>query len=227
MAVSALDVAFDDLTLRVTAKDVGYEEVRAAGMDFVERVQSFGARHPDFARSGTPVTLPEEAPAVAREMATAAAVAGVGPMATYRGALVEFVGRALAARGRRDVTVSCPGLWFVLARRPARLMVGAGPAHSDPSLGVVIRPELGPHGVYSSLGRELERALPGHADGVVVVATSATLAAAAASVARSILSRREALGDALAYLHGLPGVIGAMLVRGGEFGFAGGLELVA
>ena len=226
MGMQTLDVPFDDLTLRVAAKDINYEEIRAAGMDFVERIQSFGARNGPFARSKRPIRLPDDAPAVAREMADAAAVAGVGPMDAYRGALVEFVGRSIAAKGRRrDVTVSCPGLWFVLARKRARLPVRSG--RLGEPLGIAIRPELGPQGVYSSLGRELERVLPGHDDGIVVAASSAALAAAAATAAKAILARREALGDALAYLQGLPGLLGAMLVRGDEIGFAGAIELVA
>jgi ApbE superfamily uncharacterized protein (UPF0280 family) len=91
-----LDVPFEEVTLHVAAKDVTFEEVRAAGMEFVERVQSYGARYPAFARSKGPLVLPDDAPAVARRMAAAGSVAGVGPMYSYRGALVEYVGRSLA-----------------------------------------------------------------------------------------------------------------------------------
>jgi hypothetical protein len=222
-ALRTLDVPFEEVTLHVAAKDVTFEEVRAAGLEFVERIHSYGARFPTFARSKSPVILPEDAPAVARRMAAAGSVAGVGPMYSYRGALVEYVGRSLALKGRKDVHVSCPGLWFVLARKPSRLMVRSG--DGSETLAVVVRPQLGAHGVYSSLGRELERVLPGHDDGVVVVATSSILAAAAATAAKAILARRDSIGDALTYLQGLPGLFGAMLVRGREIGFAGGIEL--
>src|SRR5262249_9548143 len=178
MGVSTIDVAFDDLMLRVTAKDADYEEVRAAGMDFVERVQSYGARHVDFETSKRPVALPEDAPDVVRGMAEAAAVAGVGPMHAYRGALVEFIGRALVGAGRKDVTVSCPGIWFVRARKRGRLAVRWG--RNADQLAVVVRPDRGSHGVYSSLGREVDPTLPGHDDGVVVIAESPTLASASA-----------------------------------------------
>jgi ApbE superfamily uncharacterized protein (UPF0280 family) len=220
-----LDVSFEDVTLRVTAKDVDHEEVRAVGMDVLERVQSYGARHPEFARSKKPIELPAEAPAFARRMAEAGAVAGVGPMYSFRGALVEFVGRSLLAKGRKDVVVSCPGIWFVVVRKRIQLSVRSG-RDAEP-LSVVVRPELGVHGVYSSLGREVDRSLPGHDDGVVVVGNSPTLAMAAATAARAILARREAIGDALTYLQGLPGLFGAMLVRGEQIGFSGGIELAA
>ena len=220
-----LDVSFEDVTLRVTAKDVDHEEVRAVGMDVLERVQSYGARHPEFARSKGPIELPPDAPAFARRMAAAGAVAGVGPMYAFRGALVEFVGRALVAKGRKDVVVSCPGIWFVVTRKRITLSVRSG--RDAVPLSVVVKPELGVHGVYSSLGREVDRVLPGHDDGVVVVANSPTLAAAAATAARAILTRRESIGDTLAYLQGLPGLFGAMLVRGEHIGFAGGIELAA
>jgi ApbE superfamily uncharacterized protein (UPF0280 family) len=158
-------------------------------------------------------------------MAEAGTVAGVGPMYSFRAALVEFVGRSLVGKGRKDVIVSCPGIWFVVARKRTRLSVRSG-RDAEP-LSVVVKPELGVHGVYSSLGREVDRALPGHDDGVVVVAKSPTLAAAAATAARAILARRESIDDTLTYLQGLPGLFGAMLVRGEQIGFAGGIELAA
>jgi ApbE superfamily uncharacterized protein (UPF0280 family) len=220
-----LDVPFEDVILRVIAKDLSYEEIRAAAMDVLERIPSYGARNPMFARSKRPIELPPDAPAIARRMAEAGAVAGVGPMYAFRGALVEFVGRAIAAKGRKDVNVSCPGIWFVLSRKPVKLAVRSGKGIE--TLSVLVKPDLGPHGVYSSLGREVERVLPGHDDGVVVVANSSTLAVAAATAARAILTRRESIGDALAYLQGLPGLFGAMLVRGDQIGLAGGIELAA
>src|SRR6476660_9298595 len=101
----AYDVPVGEVVVRVVGAPERYEEVRAAGMSFFERVQSYGIRNPAFARNKHPVYLPEDAPDLAREMAETAALAGVGPMFTFRAALVQTVGTVLLAR-ERDVLVS-------------------------------------------------------------------------------------------------------------------------
>ena len=83
---------------------------------------------------------------------------------------------------------------------------------------MVVKPELGPHGICSTIGKEEA--------GLVVVARSCMLAAAAATAARAILARRS-LPEVLAYLQAIDGVHGALVVRGQDIGLAGGLELAA
>ena len=104
--VRSFDVPINDLSLHVAGSPELYEEVRAAGMSFFERVQSYGVRNKAFASSKRPLHLPDDAPQIAIDMARDAAAAGVGPMYTFRGALVEFVGRTLAAHEHR--AYACP-----------------------------------------------------------------------------------------------------------------------
>ncbi len=204
--------------MRVVGAAERYEEVRAAGMSFFERIQSYGIRNPAFARNKHPVYLPEDAPDLAREMAETAALAGVGPMFTFRAALVQTVGNVLVAR-ERDVLVSSGGHHFVSARKRMKLSV-RGP---DQPLAVVIKPELGVHGVCTTIGRSGDDE---RGDGMAVVARSCILAAAAAAGGQAVARRRTVL-DALAYLQAIPGIHGALLVSGEQIGLAGGLELAA
>lgn len=53
--------------------------------------------HPLFLSSLEPCSVEEDAPAIVREMAQAAQVVGVGPMATVAGAVAEAVGKDLLA----------------------------------------------------------------------------------------------------------------------------------
>jgi ApbE superfamily uncharacterized protein (UPF0280 family) len=218
------DLQIQDMVLRIAAPDDLYEEARAAGLHFWEQVQSYGIRDPAFRLSKRPVAVPDDAPDIIREMARAAASAGVGPSFTVQGAITDHVGRFLAGRSP-EVLVANGGDYFVVTRKRARLGV---PAVTDPegqSLAVVIRPELGPHGVFSTAGRPQRPA--DFADGLVVVATSCMLADAAAVAATVILNRSSDFQGALEHLQRLPGVHGAVIVQGAHIGVAGSIELAA
>ena len=216
------EVLVQDMVLRVAGPEELYEQARASGMQFWEQLQSYSIRNPDFRTSKRPLHLPEDAPAALRRMADVAAHAGVGPMFTFQGALAEFVGTALA-RTQDEVLVSSGGDHFVIAKRRARLHVHPGVGGS--AISVVVKPELGPQGIYTTTGRQYLPTDTG--DGVVIVASSNILADAAAAGALAILSKPNSLRAALTYLRRLGGVHGAMVVHGDRVGLAGNLELAA
>jgi ApbE superfamily uncharacterized protein (UPF0280 family) len=217
------DVPVQDLMLRIWASGELYEEARAAGMHFWEQVQSYAIRNPSFRSSKRPLAVPDDAPLIVRQMAELSAVAGVGPMFTFRGALTEFVGRKMAERSA-EVTVNCGEDHFVVTRRRSRLGVGA-PSRREHRLAVVVNPALGPQGIYATVGRSALRA--DAEEGLVVVARSCILADAAAAGATAILAKANSFRTALAYLQGLSGVHGAVVMRGRDIGVAGALELAA
>lgn len=218
------DVPVQDLVLRVTGSDELYEEARAAGMHFWELIQSYAVRNPGFQTSKRPLQVPEDAPEVIREMAGLAARAGVGPMFTFQGALTEFVGRMLGQR-LHHVVVSCEGDHYVVTRRRVRLAVRHPTQAGVDSLAVVVKPELGPQGIYTTAGKlHLARDA---ADGLVVVATSCILADAAAAGASALLGKERGFAAALRYLRSIGGVHGAVVMSGERIGLTGGLELAA
>jgi uncharacterized protein len=218
------EVPVQDVVLRISGpREELYEQARASGMHFWEQIQSYAIRNPAFRTSKGPLAVPEDVPEIIRRMAEEAASASVGPMFTFQGALTEYVGRAIA-RSRDEVLVASGGDYFVVPKRRARLHVYPS-LGGDGDLSVVVKPELGPQGVFTTAGRAL---LPAHTgDGVVVVATSCILADAAGAGTLAILSRPKSFRMALAYLRGLPGVHGGMIVRGRHIGVAGALELAA
>jgi ApbE superfamily uncharacterized protein (UPF0280 family) len=218
------DVPVQDLTLRISAAEEMYEEARAAGMHFWEQIQSYAIRNPSFRSSKRPISVPETAPAIVRQMAEQSGLAGVGPMFTFRGALTEFVGRKIA-EAVHEVTVGCGEDHFVITRRRARLALGPSSRSRHEGMALVVKPELGPQGIYAALTRSPMRS--GEVDGLVVVARSCILADAAGAAATAILSRPNSLRTALTYLQRLPGVHGAMVIRGERIGVAGALELAA
>jgi ApbE superfamily uncharacterized protein (UPF0280 family) len=213
------DIQVQDMVLHVTAAaDLG-EETRAAALSFWEQLHAYALRNPAVTTSKRPVEVEPDAPAIVREMAAAAARAGVGPMYSFRGALTDHVGRFLA-RDLDEVTVSCGGELFILVRKRQKLTIrtGDGPG----GVAIVVPPERRGLGVATASGAQ---AAP--ADGLAVLAESSMLAAAAAAGVRAILPKQDGFRLALAYLRKVPGVRGGVLVRDERIGLAGGVEVAA
>jgi ApbE superfamily uncharacterized protein (UPF0280 family) len=217
----AFDVPVHDMTLRITGPEELYEEARAVGMQFWEQLQSYAIRHPDFQTSKRPFAVGGDAPDVVRQMSVMAASAGVGPMFTFQGALAETVGRALG-RSVADIMVVCGPDHWIVTRKRSRLALNRGGGGRQGELGIVVKPQLGPHGVHIGL-RNAGRSSSD--DVVVIVASSCILADAAAAGVSAILSKPNSLRAALTYVKRMNGVHGAMLMRGDRIGVAGGLEL--
>jgi uncharacterized protein len=215
------EVPVQDMLLRISGPEELYEEARAAGMQFWEQIQSYAIRHPGFQNSKRPLSVPEDAPEIVRQMAAQTGLAGVGPMFAFRGALTEFVGRRLAP-SLHEVIVTCGSDHYVVSAKRARLVLRGG---GTQGMALVIKPELGPQGIFSSL--DPGQRDPEMADGLVVVARSCILADAAAAAATAILTKPNSFRAALGYLRRLTGVHGALLVRGEHIGVAGALELAA
>ena len=114
---------------------------------------------------------------------------------------------------------------YVVTRNRARMPVHAGSTETSRGLVVIVKPELGPHGIYATPGGSYFAGES--ADGLVVVARSCILADAAAAATKAILAKPGSFRKALAFLQDLRGVHGAIIIRGEAIGVAGGLELAA
>src|SRR2546423_14632092 len=122
----SFELQVQDLLLRITAPEEYSEECRAAALSAWEQLHAYSLRHPEFRTSKTPVEVPESSPAIVREMAAAAKVAGVGPAFTSQGAVCQHVGRFLAGMVP-EVVVSTGGDYFVRPRKKMKLALSPGP----------------------------------------------------------------------------------------------------
>src|SRR5437868_621386 len=169
----SFDIQVQDLTLHITASDDFAEESRAAALGFWEQLQSYGLRFPEFRQSKRPLTtVAADAPDIVKEMLGSAADAGVGPMFTFRGAVVDQVGRFLSD-SMPEVTVACDGDYFLLGRKRLRLAVKR---HGGAPITVAIEPDPHGVGVSTTLGRGRGGEGP---DGLAVIAQTCMLADAA------------------------------------------------
>jgi ApbE superfamily uncharacterized protein (UPF0280 family) len=214
-----VEVAVDDWVLRIWARRSVLDEARVASLRFAEELASYAIRDPGFKRARRPIPVPQDAPPIIREMARLSALAGVGPAFTFRGALLDYVGLALA-QDLKEVSASCGGDHFVLAGKPGRLALPG-----NRKLALIVPAELGFKGIHTEIGRS-EGSARG-ADILAVVAESCILADAVAAAATTIMARRRSLHAGLAFLKAIPGIHGAVVVQGTRIGLAGNVELAA
>lgn len=213
------DIQVQDMVLHVTAGTDLNEESRAAALSFWEQLHAYTLRNPEIRTSKRPIEIDEQAPEIVREMVGAAARAGVGPMFSFQGAVTDHVGRFLA-RDMDEVTVSCGGDYFILARKRQKLTIHTKP--DGGGIAVVVQPSKRGVGIATSLGRGAALL-----DGLAVLAESCMLADAAAAGVQAILPKPDGFRLALVYLRKVPGVVGGVVVRGDRIGVAGGVEIAA
>ncbi len=213
------EIQVQDMVLHISAAADLNEESRAAALSFWEQLHAYSVRNPAVRTSKQPIEVPDDAPAIVREMISAAAKAGVGPMYSFQGALTDHVGRFLA-RDLDAVTVRCGGDVYVLTRKRQKLTIHSRP--DGAGMGVVITPRREGVGVSTTLGRG-EAVL----DGLAVLGESCMLADAAAAGVRAIVPKPDGFHLALTYLRKVPGVFGGVLIQGERVGVAGAVEITA
>jgi uncharacterized protein len=212
------EIQVQDFALHVTARDDVEEEARAAALSFWEQLQSYGLRHAEFNSSKRPLRqVAADAPDIVKEVVKAASDAGVGPMFTFRGAIVDSVGRFLGQQVH-DVTVACDGDYFIKAKKRMKVQVRR---HGGPPITVALEGSKG-IGVSTTLGRGRGGQGP---DGLAVIAKSCMLADAAAAGVQACLPKPDGFGMALHYLQRVPGVRGGVVVVGDRIGVAGAVEI--
>lgn len=102
------------------------EELVRRQREFLEK---YIEEHPAFLHALSPCELKPGAPSMAVEMAGAARLAGVGPMAAVAGAFAQYVGRALSRR-TKDVIVENGGDIYLRSTRQRRVGIFAGKSPS-------------------------------------------------------------------------------------------------
>lgn len=214
-------VAETDLFIHAEADltDIAIAVVRSLRDD----LEGYLRTHPRFGESFVPVPIEGSAPPIVREMAQAAQIAGVGPMAAVAGAFAEAVARSLEPRSA-EVIVENGGDVYLMGSE-ARV-VGLWADADAPRVGLRIAGDALPCAVATSSGTIGPSVSLGRADAATVIADSGALADAAASVVGNRVHGPGDLDDALAAGRGIEGVTGIVALVDGHLAAWGGVELV-
>ncbi|MBM3118444.1 MAG: UPF0280 family protein [Chloroflexi bacterium] len=181
--------------------------------------------HPLFLHSLEPCSVEDDAPAIVRDMARAAHMAGVGPMAAVAGAIAEAVGRDLLAH-TPEVIVENGGDIFVRLSKTRLVSIYAGESPLTSKIALEIKPEDTPLGVCTSSGTVGHSLSFGTADAVVVVSYCTALADATATAIGNNIRSADDITAAIEQARAIDGLAGVVVIKGDKIGVWGRVKLV-
>jgi len=198
--------------------DVAAEIVRQRHL-----LEDYLRRHPEFQRSLTPIEAHADAPAIARHLAWAAGLVGVGPMAGVAGAMAQWAARAALTAGAEEAIVDNGGDIYLQAVEPVIVSLGTGTSRLADRLAFRVAPGDTPLSICSSSGRMGHSMSLGRCDLATIVAKDAALADAAATQAANLVRKPEDVDAALERIMAIRDITGVLIVKDDRIGLAGRL----
>jgi len=184
------------------------------------------AAQPRFLTELEPLPIDMAAPPVARRMAAAAALAGVGPMAAVAGAIAQVTVEVLVAAGCRHVIVDNGGDIVLFIDRPVMIGIFTGPA-AIRDIALRFEPRTDIFSVCTSSGTVGHSLSFGCADAAVAVADNGCLAdAAATALGNRVLDASETAVERAIRATLTEGIEGLLVVAGQHLGRGGALPAI-
>lgn len=190
-----------------------------------EPLERYTQEHPVFLHSLAPCEPLSGAPLIAVDMAEAARLAGVGPMAAVAGAFAQYIGRALARRSK-DVIVENGGDIYLRSTRQRKIGIFAGSSPLSNRVALEIKPEDTPLGICTSSGTVGPSLSLGRADAAVILSPSAILADAVATAAANMVQNSGDVQKASEFATAIKGITGAVIIKDDRLAACGKLKLV-
>jgi len=179
-----------------------------------------------FKESFSPVKVSLFAPKIVREMAWAAKLAGVGPMAAVAGTISERVGRELL-KYSKEVIVENGGDNFFKICKTRIVGIYAGSSPLSEKIAIQLLPEDTPCGICTSSGTVGHSFSYGKADAVVVVAKSAALADAAATAIGNVAHDIETINNGIEIAKKIRGLRGVVIIKDDQMGVFGKIKIIS
>jgi len=187
-------------------------------------LETYIANHPEFLAAMDPVCYDEWAPEMVRNMMSASAKAGVGPMAAVAGAIVDEVARDLLPY-TRNLIIENGGDIYINLSRDSLIGLFSGNSPLNNRVSIKIRKEEMPLGVCTSSGTIGHSISLGCADACCVKSKSSALADAAATAVGNLVQSKQDIQQALKSGMEIEGALGIVIVVGDYLGAIGDMEL--
>ena len=181
--------------------------------------------HPLFLTTLEPYQVGENAPAIVKEMAQAAQVAGVGPMAAVAGAIAEAVGRDLLPWSS-EIIVENGGDIFLKTGKKRLVGVYAGESPFTRRIALEIEPEETPLGICTSSGIVGHSLSLGSANAVIALSPSTALADATATAIGNIVRSTQDISKAIEKVQSMQGLHGIVIIKDDKIGVWGKVKIV-
>lgn len=180
---------------------------------------------PRFRDSMVPIEDDRFAPAIAREMIHASAIAGVGPMATVAGAIAEYVGRDIMSLTDNFI-IENGGDIYLRASVERIIEIHAGTSPFSERIGIRLQPAPLPRGVCTSSGTVGHSLSLGKADAVCVVGGSSLFTDGLATSLGNIVKKKDDIAAAVEKGQQFPGATGILIILGDQLGAWGDIDIV-
>ncbi len=190
------------------------------------QIQEYIAQNPGFKTSLQPMTVPDTAPPVIRNMNDAAHAAQVGPMAAVAGAVAEYTGRHLLSFSSQ-VVVENGGDIFIHSHTDTVLTIFAGRSPFSLTTGIHIPRQPAAFGVCTSSGTFGHSKSFGRADAVMVMSRSCILADAAATGLANQVFTGDDIAGVVETGRRITGVQGLVIIKDSHIGLWGDIRLVS
>jgi len=221
-----IERTYRSFTHREAAFRICCERFDAVTDEIVRRrriLEEYIARQPAFANSLKPLELLDDAPEVARRMARAADLVGVGPMAAVAGAMAQCAAEAGLKAGADEAIVENGGDIYLATDEPIVIGFHTGTGELAGRLAFSVEADQTPIAICSSSGTMGHSTSFGRCDLATVVAKDAALADAAATQAANLVTEAEQIDAALEKIAAIEGIDGVMIVKNDRVGLAGQL----
>ncbi len=180
---------------------------------------------PEFKSALVPHRLYSTAPPIAFEMAKAAELANVGPMAAVAGAFSEYIGRELL-KYSPDVIIENGGDLYIHTDKKRHVGIFAGSSPFTNKIAVEVLPEFGPIGLCTSSGTVGPSLSFGKADAAVVMAQTGSIADAVATAVGNMIHIPEDVNRGVEFAANIPGVLGAIAIKDEKMALWGKIKIV-
>jgi len=187
-------------------------------------IEKYIKQHPSFATSLEPLPVADDAPAIIKDMAQAAAAAGVGPMAAVAGVIAGAVGEGLLAHSP-EVIVENGGDIYLKSLKSRIVSIYAGSSPLSGKIGIDISAADTPLSVCTSSGTVGHSLSLGEADAAIAVSKSAALADAAATAIGNLIHDASDIRKGIDFTAGIDGLLGTIIIIGDKLGIAGDLTI--
>lgn len=197
--------------------------VRSVSENMTE-LKKFIELNPSFRMALLPLDVDNSAPRAARLAASAASIAGVGPMAAVPGALADLAVERMQEIGCAVSLVEDGGEISAMSERPILVAIYAGQSPASGRFGFFLEKGDFPIGIATSSATVSHALNFGEADAAVVVSESATMADAAAKrVCNAVTGNdvKSSIEEGLRTAEKIPKVRGAIVVRSSHVGVVG------
>jgi len=179
--------------------------------------------HPDFRQAFEPIEVLADAPEVAQQMARAAQLVGVGPMASVAGVMAQRAAEAALEAGSEEAIVENGGDIYLRASEPVIIRLHTGTDRLGDRLAFSLEADDTPISICSSSGKMGHSTSLGDCDLATVVAKDAALADAAATQAANLVKEVGEVDQALDQIAAIEGIDGVVIVKDDHIGLAGQL----